>query len=101
MCVCDKHLHSVIMLGAMCVCDRHLHSVIMLGAMCVCETGTFIRHSCGAFGETGSHASIINRINHLFDCIEMASSFQFTDGTTTFYNRYNNRTHLGYGCVGP
>lgn len=51
--------------------------------------GVFIRHSCGSFGESGGSLDlpIINYINHLFDCIEMGTSFRFENGDVTFYNR--------------
>ena len=50
--------------------------------------GTYLRHACGGFGETGTSASYVNQISHLFDCIEMGQSYSFHNGDVTFYNRY-------------
>ena len=54
----------------------------------VVDTGTYIRQACGGFGETGTSASYVNQISHLFDCIEMGQSYSFHNGDVTFYNRY-------------
>ncbi|ELU09374.1 hypothetical protein CAPTEDRAFT_194807 [Capitella teleta] len=58
--------------------------------------GTFIRHSCGVFGETESdlNSPIVNYVDHLFDCLEMGTSFKFEDGKVSFYNRYYDTNHV-------
>ena len=53
--------------------------------------GIFLRHSCGAFGSTGSQDEDIDRITHEFDCIPMGTSFKFQDGRVSFYNRCVHR----------
>ncbi|ELT96834.1 hypothetical protein CAPTEDRAFT_203197 [Capitella teleta] len=51
--------------------------------------GSFIRNACGAFGDINDDSTEdITRISHLFDCIDMGSSYSFKDGKTTFYNKY-------------
>ena len=50
--------------------------------------GTYIRNACGGFGETGTSASYVNQISHLFDCVKMGQSYSFHNGDVTFYNRY-------------
>ena len=41
-------------------------------------SGTLVRHACGVFGEMENPSSeFVNRVTHLFDCIEMGQSFHF------------------------
>ena len=58
---------------------QHINSMLQIGS--------FIRHSCGAFGESGSDSNIINKVDHLFDCLEMGTGFTMADGEVTFWNR--------------
>lgn len=55
--------------------------------------GDFIRHSCGAFGET-QHQDFgqPNFISHLFDCITTGSKFRLLNGSVTFTNRWYDTT---------
>ncbi|KAL4220089.1 Retinoid isomerohydrolase [Mactra antiquata] len=51
--------------------------------------GNFIRHACGAFGETDHmNKELPNYINHLFDCITIGSKYKIDNGTVTFTNRW-------------
>ena len=41
-------------------------------------SGTLVRHACGVFGETQNPSTgMLNRVTHLFDCIEMGQSYHF------------------------
>ena len=54
--------------------------------------GTFVRHGCGAFGNVVENETsdplILDRIDHLFDCIEIDQSFHFHDGKAYFSSRF-------------
>ena len=55
--------------------------------------GTFIRHGCGAFGhvtkaENPDESTPVDRITHIFDCIEIAQAFHFSDGETSFSSKF-------------
>ena len=52
-------------------------------------SGSFIRHACGVYGET-RHPSdtMVNRVTHMFDCIEMGQSYTFHQGHVTFTSQY-------------
>ena len=47
-----------------------------------------MRHACGAFGETGTESEMLNKVTHLFDCIEMGQSYTFHKGEITFSNKF-------------
>ena len=51
--------------------------------------GSFVRHTCMAFGET-EHASseYLNRVTHQFDCIPGAQSYSFHNGKITYNSQY-------------
>ena len=41
-------------------------------------SGTLVRHACGVFGEMENPSSdFVNRVTHIFDCIEMGQSYHF------------------------
>ena len=47
--------------------------------------GTLIRHGCGVFGNTfGEEMEKLDRVTHLFDCMELAQSFHFYEGQAFF-----------------
>ena len=53
--------------------------------------GTFVRHGCGAFGnvaEDEPNPWMLDRIDHLFDCIEIDQSFSFHNGLAYFNSRF-------------
>ena len=52
--------------------------------------GTFIRHGCGVFGHSTQYQvpNKIDRIDHIFDCIEIAQAFHFHDGQVTFTSKF-------------
>ena len=51
--------------------------------------GSFVRHTCQAFGET-EHISydFLNRVDHLFDCISGGQSYSFHNGKITYNGQY-------------
>ena len=53
-------------------------------------SGTFARHGCGAFGNAANETEdeILDRVDHLFDCIEIDQSFSFHDGQAYFSSRF-------------
>ena len=53
--------------------------------------GTLIRHGCGVFGYATSYDNEdlrLNRIQHIFDCIEMAQAYSFADGRAIFTSKF-------------
>ena len=48
------------------------------------------RHGCGVFGNTAADfdPSFVDRVDHLFDCIEIDQTFSFYDGQAYFSSRY-------------
>ena len=51
--------------------------------------GSLIRHACGALGETEHPAeAFLNRVTHLFDCIEMGQAYHFHEGEVTFSSQF-------------
>ena len=62
--------------------------------------GTFVRHGCGAFGNVAEDEPenpwILDRIDHLFDCIEIDQSFSFHLGEAYFNSRFydTNIVHI-------
>ena len=59
--------------------------------------GTLIRHGCGVFGNTfGAETEDLDRVNHLFDCIELAQSFHFYEGQAFFSSRYYDTNRNDY-----
>jgi hypothetical protein len=48
------------------------------------------RHGCGAFGNSAEKfdTSFVDRIDHLFDCIEIDQTFSFYDGKAYFSSRF-------------
>ena len=54
------------------------------------RTFLLVRHACGAYGETGTQSEMLNRVTHLFDCIEMGQSYTFSNGQVTFSNKFYN-----------
>ena len=56
------------------------------------------RHGCGVFGNTAApfDNDTIDRIDHLFDCIEIDQTFSFYDGQAYFSSRYydSNIAHV-------
>ena len=53
------------------------------------ETGTFIRHSCGVFGDIPRDLSVtFTWIDDLFDCINMGTAFHVYSGKVTYTSRY-------------
>ncbi|XP_045181134.1 carotenoid isomerooxygenase-like [Mercenaria mercenaria] len=56
-------------------------------------SGNFMRHACGAFGETDNmNKTLPNYIEHLFDCIEIGNKFRIENGNITFTNRWYDTT---------
>ena len=59
--------------------------------------GTLIRHGCGVFGNTfGGESEGLDRVNHLFDCMELAQSFHFYEGQAYFTSRYYDTNKNDY-----
>ena len=56
------------------------------------------RHGCGVFGNTAApfDNDTIDRIDHLFDCIEIDQTFSFYDGQAYFSSKYydSNIAHV-------
>ena len=51
--------------------------------------GTLARHGCGVFGHaTGYETSRLDRIQHVFDCINIAQAFSFVDGQAFFTSKF-------------
>ena len=51
--------------------------------------GSFVRHTCQAFGETEHISSeYLNRVDHLFDCIPGGQSYSFHQGKITYNGKY-------------
>ena len=48
------------------------------------------RHGCGVFGNSAEKfdTSFVDRIDHLFDCIEIDQTFSFYDGKAYFSSRF-------------
>ena len=60
--------------------DQALHEPVTtdMGEVPAWLSGTLVRHACGVFGETENPASeFVNRVTHIFDCIEMGQSYHF------------------------
>ncbi|XP_045188570.2 carotenoid isomerooxygenase-like isoform X2 [Mercenaria mercenaria] len=56
-------------------------------------SGNFMRHACGAFGESDNmNDTLPNYIEHLFDCMEIGSKFRVENGKITFTQRWYNTT---------
>ena len=52
-------------------------------------SGTLVRHACGGLGETDHpDPEMVNRVTHLFDCIEMGQSYSFINGQVTFTSKF-------------
>ena len=52
-------------------------------------SGTLVRHACGVLGETDHPDPVmINRVTHLFDCVEMGQSYSFINGQVTFTSQF-------------
>ena len=77
--------------------EQSLHSPVtrVEGELPAWLSGSLIRHACGAFGET-KHPSeeMLNRVTHLFDCIEMGQSYHFHRGEVTFSNQFYNTNNV-------
>ena len=59
--------------------------------------GTLIRHGCGVFGNTfGEETEGLDRVNHLFDCMELAQSFHFYEGQAFFTSHYYDTNRNDY-----
>jgi len=76
--------------------------------------GSFVRHACGAYGETGSDSDMVNYVSHVFDCIPMGQSYSFHEGRVTFshqfyesnmveiwekYDEDMNQSSVWWGCI--
>ena len=60
--------------------EQTLHSPVtrVQGRLPTWLSGSLIRHACGALGETEHPAEeSLNRVTHLFDCIEMGQAYHF------------------------
>ena len=71
--------------------DQALHSPVtrVEGELPSWLSGSLIRHACGAFGETEHPAeAFLNRVTHLFDCIEMGQAYHFHEGEVTFSSQF-------------
>jgi len=51
-------------------------------------SGSLARHACGVYGETGTESAMLNRVTHIFDCIEMGQSYSFHKGSVTFTSQF-------------
>ena len=59
--------------------------------------GTLIRHGCGVFGNTfGEETEKLDRVTHLFDCMELAQSFHFYEGQAFFTSHYYDANKNDY-----
>ncbi|XP_060584886.1 carotenoid isomerooxygenase-like isoform X2 [Ruditapes philippinarum] len=55
--------------------------------------GNFMRHACGAFGETNNmNDSLPNYIEHLFDCLQIGSKYHVENGDISFTQRWYETT---------
>ena len=50
--------------------------------------GSLVRHACGVFGETESTSENLDRVDHLFDCINTVQSYGFHNGMVSFSNQF-------------
>ena len=60
--------------------DQALHEAVTRerGEVPAWLSGTLVRHACGVFGEMENPSSeFVNRVTHIFDCIEMGQSYHF------------------------
>ena len=57
-------------------------------------SGTLVRHACGVLGETrhSTAPEFLNRVGHLFDCIEMGQAYHFHQGEVTFSSQFYDTT---------
>ena len=78
------------------VSEQALHEPVTVesGSLPTWISGSLVRHACGAFGETGSISTDINKIDHLFDCIYTAQSYHFHQGKATFSNQFWDTNQL-------
>jgi len=51
-------------------------------------SGSLARHACGVYGETGTESDMLNRVTHIFDCIEMGQGYSFHSGEVTFTSQF-------------
>jgi len=51
-------------------------------------SGSLARHACGVYGETGTESNMLNRVTHIFDCIEMGQGYSFHNGEVTFTSQF-------------
>ena len=60
--------------------------------------GTLIRQGCGVFGNNFDPLveGQLDRIEHVFDCIELAQSFHFIDGQVSFSSRFYDTNKNDY-----
>eukprot|EP01126_Amoeba_proteus_P066081 TRINITY_DN94_c0_g2_i1.p1 TRINITY_DN94_c0_g2~~TRINITY_DN94_c0_g2_i1.p1 ORF type:complete len:546 (-),score=95.04 TRINITY_DN94_c0_g2_i1:52-1689(-) len=65
--------------------------------------GNFLRQSCGAFGDVSSpQTTPPTKVEHLFDCLGMAVSYNFNEGLVSYSNEfyinhvYKVFSHYGY-----
>ena len=60
--------------------------------------GTLVRQGCGVFGNSFGPLieDKIDRIAHVFDCIELAQSFHFHDGQVFFTSRFYDTNKNNY-----
>ena len=60
--------------------DQALHEPVTtdMGEVPAWLSGTLVRHACGVFGEMENPSEeFVNRVTHIFDCIEMGQSYHF------------------------
>ena len=59
--------------------------------------GTLVRQGCGVFGNSfGGQTDNLDRVTHLFDCIELAQSFHFHDEKAFFTSRFYDTNKNDY-----
>ena len=81
---------------------NHVHDkaevVTLYGQVPKGLNGTLIRQGCGVFGNSFDPLveDQLDRINHVFDCIELAQSFHFHDGQVSFTSRFYDTNRNDY-----
>jgi carotenoid cleavage dioxygenase-like enzyme len=74
------------------VSEQALHEDVIAkeGSLPTWIEGSLVRHACGAFGEIDDTTTMLNKIDHLFDCIYTSQSYAFHDGKATYSNQYHD-----------
>jgi len=76
--------------------DQALHEAVTVrsGSLPTWLEGSLVRHACGVFGNVDTNTTMIDTIDHLFDCITMLQSYHFHDGKATYSNQFLDTNQL-------